>query len=79
MAVVVVITGFAMGAVIVFFLCKKSRHILPIPENLNAFDNPLFFSNQQSHSDVVDTNKLVENAGDENSEPEASAELVLIG
>ncbi|KAM9349891.1 macrophage mannose receptor 1-like [Symphorus nematophorus] len=69
LAVVLVITGIAMGGVISFFLFKKNRHRLPIPDRLTVFDNPLFFSNERSRSDVVDRNKLVVNAEEENPEP----------
>lgn len=44
-----------------FFLYKKSPNLLP------TFDNPLYFNSDQSQPDVVDTNKLIENA--ENPEP----------
>ncbi|KAF1383676.1 hypothetical protein PFLUV_G00134320 [Perca fluviatilis] len=67
MAVVLAITVIAIGAVIALFLFKKSGLHLPIPERLSTFDNPLFFNNEQSQSDLVDTNKLVVNAEEENS------------
>ncbi|XP_059200605.1 macrophage mannose receptor 1-like [Centropristis striata] len=65
LAGVVVLTGLAMGAAIAFFLIKKFSHRLPIPAKLSTFENPLFFSNQQSD----DTNKLIENEEEENPEP----------
>ncbi|XP_039998644.1 macrophage mannose receptor 1-like [Xiphias gladius] len=68
LAVVVVITAIAIGIVIVFFLFKPGRR-LPIPEKLTTFDNPLFFNNEQSPPDLVDTNKLVANAEEENPGP----------
>ncbi|XP_038573590.1 macrophage mannose receptor 1-like [Micropterus salmoides] len=69
LTVVLVITGIAIGAVVAFFLFVKSGQRLPILEGLITFDNPLFFSNERFQSDVVDTNKLVENAEEENPEP----------
>lgn len=69
LAVAVVIAGIAMGAVIAFFLFKKSNRRLPIPDTLTNFANPLFFSNGRSQSDVADTKKLVENAEEENPKP----------
>ncbi|XP_041848819.1 macrophage mannose receptor 1-like isoform X2 [Melanotaenia boesemani] len=47
--------------VVAFFLYKRSP--LPLP----TFENPLYFNSEQSPPDVVDTNKLIENA--ENPEP----------
>lgn len=61
-----VITGLTIGVVIAFFLFKKSSHLLPIPDNLTTFDNPLFFSNEQSQPA---TNKLIETGKEENPEP----------
>ncbi|XP_037642854.1 macrophage mannose receptor 1-like [Sebastes umbrosus] len=70
LAVVVVISGIAIGAFIAYFLLyKKSAHRLPIPDKLTTFDNPLFFSNEQSQPYVVETNNLVENAEEESPEP----------
>ncbi|XP_044077015.1 macrophage mannose receptor 1-like [Siniperca chuatsi] len=69
LAGVLVIIVIAMGAVTAFFLFKKSGRCFPIPDRLTTFDNPLFFSNEQSQSDVVDTKKLLENAEEENPEP----------
>ncbi|XP_070774848.1 macrophage mannose receptor 1-like [Enoplosus armatus] len=69
LAVVLVIAAIAIGTVIVLFLFKKSGRHLAIPEKLTAFDNPLFSSNEQSQPDVVDTNKLVANAEEENPGP----------
>ena len=63
LAAVLVITAAAIGIGIVFFLCK-SGHRLRIPERLTTFDNPMFFSNEQSKPDLVDTNKLVANAAE---------------
>ncbi|XP_044077016.1 macrophage mannose receptor 1-like [Siniperca chuatsi] len=67
LAVVLVITAVAIGMVIVLFLFKKSGRTLRIPEKLTTFDNPLFFNNERSRPDLVDTSKLVENAEEENS------------
>ncbi|XP_041658579.1 macrophage mannose receptor 1-like [Cheilinus undulatus] len=46
-----------------FFLYKRSPNPLP------TFDNPLYFGSERSQPDVVDTNKLIENAEVENPEP----------
>ncbi|KAM3604663.1 uncharacterized protein V6R79_014470 [Siganus canaliculatus] len=71
LAVVLVALGIA-GTVIAFFLFKKYRQHLPIsaiPAKLTAFDNPLFFTNNGvSHTNVIDPEKLVVNAENENSE-----------
>lgn len=66
LAVVMVITLTVIGIVIVFFLFKKSGRRLPIPAKLTTFDNPLFFSNERARPDLVDTDKLVANAVEEN-------------
>ncbi|KAM9349608.1 macrophage mannose receptor 1b [Symphorus nematophorus] len=48
-----------------FFFYKKSPRPLP------TFDNPLYFDSERSQPDVVDTNKLIENAEVENvTDPE---------
>ncbi|XP_071348972.1 macrophage mannose receptor 1-like [Trachinotus anak] len=57
---VLVIAGIAMGAVIAFFVFKKSNRRLTIPGRFTAFDNPLFFSNEKSPPDVVDTGMKTE-------------------
>ncbi|KAK2822605.1 hypothetical protein Q5P01_022670 [Channa striata] len=69
LAVVLVITAIAIGAVIMFLLFKKSGHRLRIPEKLTTFDNPLFFSNERARPDLVDTDKLVANVEEENPGP----------
>uniref|UniRef100_A0A4W6EYQ1 Mannose receptor, C type 1b n=1 Tax=Lates calcarifer TaxID=8187 RepID=A0A4W6EYQ1_LATCA len=69
LAVVLVITAIAMGIFVIGFLFKKSGHRLTIPEKLTTFDNPLFFNNERSQPDLVDTNKLVANAEEEHPEP----------
>lgn len=69
LAIVLVIGVIAIGAVITLFLFKKSGRPLPIPEKLSAFDNPLFFNNERSQPNLVDTNKLVANAEEENTGP----------
>uniref|UniRef100_A0A3B5AZ46 Macrophage mannose receptor 1-like n=1 Tax=Stegastes partitus TaxID=144197 RepID=A0A3B5AZ46_9TELE len=56
------ITLVAIGIVVVFFLLKKYGVRLSLPEKLTTFDNPLFFSNDQSQASAVDTNQLVANA-----------------
>ncbi|XP_076601189.1 macrophage mannose receptor 1-like [Chaetodon auriga] len=72
LAAVLVMTAVAMGAVIAFFLFKKNRHRFTIPDKSTNFDNPLFFSNKQSQPDVVENNKLVEKAEEENTEPDTA-------
>ncbi|XP_041804377.1 macrophage mannose receptor 1-like [Chelmon rostratus] len=69
LAVLLIITALATGTVIVLFLYKKSGRHLPIPEKLTTFDNPLFFNNERSQPDLVDTNKLVANAEEETPGP----------
>ncbi|XP_035526281.1 macrophage mannose receptor 1-like [Morone saxatilis] len=69
LVVVGVITAIAIGAVIALFIFKKKGHRLPVIDKLTTFDNPLFFNNEQLEPGVVDTNKLVENAEEENPEP----------
>ncbi|KAM8849999.1 macrophage mannose receptor 1-like isoform 1-T1 [Spinachia spinachia] len=61
--VVLVVTLVSSLAVVAFFLYKKSPRTLP------TFDNPLYFDRERSQPDVVDTNKLIENAEEENPEP----------
>ncbi|XP_030606959.1 macrophage mannose receptor 1-like isoform X2 [Archocentrus centrarchus] len=59
--VVLVITITSILIVVAFFFYKKSPRPFP------TFENPLYFNGEQSQPDVVDTNKLIENA--ENPEP----------
>uniref|UniRef100_A0A669D8Q0 Mannose receptor, C type 1b n=2 Tax=Oreochromis niloticus TaxID=8128 RepID=A0A669D8Q0_ORENI len=59
--VVLVITITSTLVVIAFFLYKKSPGPFP------TFENPLYFNGERSQPDVLDTNKLIENA--ENPEP----------
>ncbi|XP_056277836.1 macrophage mannose receptor 1b isoform X2 [Pseudoliparis swirei] len=61
--VVLVITISSTLIVVAFFIYKNSPHPLP------TFDNPLYFDSERSQPDVVDTNKLIENAEVENPEP----------
>ncbi|KAG7523935.1 hypothetical protein JOB18_004764 [Solea senegalensis] len=61
--VVLVIAVTSSLIAIGFFVYKKSPRILP------TFDNPLYFDRERSQPDVVDTNKLIENAEEANSEP----------
>lgn len=61
--VVLVITLVSTLMVVAFFIYKKSPRTLP------TFDNPLYFDRERSQPDVVDTNKLIENAEEENLEP----------
>uniref|UniRef100_A0A667XPX9 Mannose receptor, C type 1b n=1 Tax=Myripristis murdjan TaxID=586833 RepID=A0A667XPX9_9TELE len=63
LAVVLVIAIIAVLAGVAFYFYKKSGRPLP------AFDNPLYRDSDQSPPDVVDTNKLIENAEEENHEP----------
>ncbi|KAM7400356.1 hypothetical protein PAMA_004850 [Pampus argenteus] len=59
--VVLIITITSTLIITTFFLYKKS------PKPLPTFDNPLY--SERSQPDVVDTNKLIENAEVENPEP----------
>uniref|UniRef100_A0A671U1P3 Mannose receptor, C type 1b n=1 Tax=Sparus aurata TaxID=8175 RepID=A0A671U1P3_SPAAU len=61
--VVLIITAVAGLMAATFFFYKKSAQPLP------TFDNPLYFDSERSQPDVVDTNKLIENAEVENPEP----------
>ncbi|XP_051266208.1 macrophage mannose receptor 1 [Dicentrarchus labrax] len=61
--VVLMITLVSTLMVIAFFVYKRSPRPLP------TFDNPLYFDSERSQPDVVDTNKLIENAEVENPEP----------
>ncbi|KAF3698790.1 Macrophage mannose receptor 1 [Channa argus] len=63
LVVVLVITITSALIAVAVFIYKKSPRPLP------TFDNPLYFGGQQSQPDVVDTNKLIENAEIENPEP----------
>lgn len=61
---VVVVLVIAVGSTLVavgFFLYKKT------PLSLPTFENPLYLNSEPSPPDVVDTNKIIENA--ENPEP----------
>ncbi|XP_061588555.1 macrophage mannose receptor 1-like [Cololabis saira] len=69
LTVVLVTIVIVLGMLIVVFFWKKSGHHLSIPNNLATFDNPLFFSNNRSQSELVDTKQLVENSEEENSQP----------
>uniref|UniRef100_A0A3Q3MEK2 Mannose receptor, C type 1b n=1 Tax=Labrus bergylta TaxID=56723 RepID=A0A3Q3MEK2_9LABR len=61
--VVLIITITSTLMAFAFFLYKKAPRALP------TFDNPLYFGSERSQPDVVDTNKLIENAEVENPEP----------
>lgn len=61
--VVLIITITSTLIVVAIFIYKRSPHTLP------TFENPLYFGGQRSQPDVVDTNKLIENAEEENPEP----------
>lgn len=65
LAAVLIISALVTGTVIILFLFKRSGYRPHIPEKLYAFDNPLFSSRTQP--DLVDTNKLVATAAEENS------------
>lgn len=58
--VIIAICTLAAGAFLVY---KKSPRLIP------TFDNPLYFESDRSQPDVVDTNRLIENAEVENPEP----------
>ncbi|XP_039672406.1 macrophage mannose receptor 1-like [Perca fluviatilis] len=68
LAIVVVITGIAIGVVIALFLSKKFNRRLPVNDTLTTFDNPVF-SNEWSQPNVVDTNDHVENVEEKSPEP----------
>ncbi|XP_034038309.1 macrophage mannose receptor 1-like [Thalassophryne amazonica] len=68
-AVVVIVVTVILVGVIALVLFKKYGKRIQIPSKLTTFDNPLFFNNERSQPDVVDTSKLVENAAEENPEP----------
>lgn len=61
--VVLVIVAVCMLAAGAFLVYKKSPRLIP------TFDNPLYFESDRSQPDVVDTNRLIENAEVENLEP----------
>lgn len=63
LVVVLVIVITSTMLVAAFFFYKKS------PRLFTPFENPLYFDSQQSKPDVVDTNKLIENAEVENPVP----------
>ncbi|XP_034558609.1 macrophage mannose receptor 1-like isoform X3 [Notolabrus celidotus] len=63
LVVVLIISIISTLMALGFFLYKKSPRPLP------TFDNPLYFGSERSQPDVVDTNKLIENAEVENPEP----------
>ncbi len=56
LVVVLIIMVISTLMVMGFFFYKKSPRPLP------TFDNPLYFGSERSQPDVVDTNKLIENA-----------------
>ncbi|XP_037537285.1 macrophage mannose receptor 1 [Nematolebias whitei] len=60
LVVVLLIAIISSLMVVAFFLYKRS------PRSLPTFENPLYFNNEKSQPDVIDTNKLIENA--ENTE-----------
>ncbi|XP_037642855.1 macrophage mannose receptor 1b isoform X1 [Sebastes umbrosus] len=55
--VVLIIAVISTMMAFAFFFYKKSPRPSPVP-----FDNPLYFDSERSQPDVVDTNKLIENA-----------------
>uniref|UniRef100_H2T6P4 Mannose receptor, C type 1b n=1 Tax=Takifugu rubripes TaxID=31033 RepID=H2T6P4_TAKRU len=58
--IIVAVCSLAAGAFIIY---KKSPRLIP------TFDNPLYFESDRTQPDVVDTNRLIENAEVENTEP----------
>ncbi|KAK2822606.1 hypothetical protein Q5P01_022671 [Channa striata] len=68
-ALVLAISGIAMGSVIAFVIFKKRGANTPVSDNLTNFANPLFFSNNETQHGIADPSTLVENAKDENTEP----------
>uniref|UniRef100_A0A3Q0R9F3 Mannose receptor, C type 1b n=1 Tax=Amphilophus citrinellus TaxID=61819 RepID=A0A3Q0R9F3_AMPCI len=65
LAVALVIVGTAVVAVTAIIFFKKFDHQLPVR---NTFDNPLFFSSMVSQPELVDTNILVENAAEKDTD-----------
>lgn len=61
---VLIITAVSTLMIIAFFIYKKNPRPLP------TFTNPLYFGSERSQPDVVDTNKLIENAEVETENPE---------
>ncbi|KAM3850433.1 macrophage mannose receptor 1-like [Diretmus argenteus] len=72
LAVVLVIMVISILAVVAFFLYKKSGRPLP------SFDNPFYVDHERSQPDVVDTNKLIENAEEENVEEENPEPIITL-
>lgn len=60
---VLIITAISTLMIIAFFIYKKNPRPLP------TFTNPLYFDSERSQPDVVDTNKLIENAEVEAEKP----------
>lgn len=58
--IIVAVCALAAGAFVIY---KKSPRLIP------TFDNPLYFESDRTQPDVVDTNRLIENAEVENTEP----------
>ncbi|XP_073347649.1 macrophage mannose receptor 1-like [Pagrus major] len=74
---IILTVGLVLSAIIIvigiaLILFKKSGRRFPIPKKFTTFDNPLFFSNERSRSNVVDKNKLVVNEMEENPAPAAT-------
>lgn len=61
--VVLIIVAVCALAAGVFIIYKRSPRLIP------TFDNPLYFESDRTQPDVVDTNRLIENAELENTEP----------
>lgn len=58
--IIVAVCALAAGAYVIY---KRSPRLIP------TFDNPLYFESDRTQPDVVDTNRLIENAEIENTEP----------
>ncbi|MEQ2242137.1 hypothetical protein ILYODFUR_032776 [Ilyodon furcidens] len=56
LVVVMLIAIISTLTVVAFFIYKRSPRPFP------TFENPLYFNGDKSPPDVVDTNKLIENA-----------------
>ncbi|CAL8344298.1 unnamed protein product [Merluccius merluccius] len=63
LVVFVVIGALCLMVAVAFFLFKKSGRSLP------TFENPLYFNGERSQPDLVDTNKLIENAEQDEENP----------
>ncbi|KAG7268268.1 hypothetical protein CRUP_036252 [Coryphaenoides rupestris] len=71
LAVVMSLCFLCAMAALALFLYKKSGRSLP------TFENPLYFAGERPQPDLVDTNKLIENAEQEGEEEEPAPIIML--